>query len=166
MTGNLLSTPESEGALYARYILSSLDRLMACVEGMHPAQFNWHPPVSGANSAYALAVNTVGNAEENILGTLCGEPLTGDRALEFAAHAPSITELHQHWQELRLRLLRAMLNLSAADLTRTAHHPRRGAVTGRELLLIVARHAAEHLGQAEVNCDLALAQHMAGSGPG
>ncbi len=38
------------------------------------------------------------------------------------------------------------------------HHPRRGWSTGREILLIVARHAAEHLGQAELTRDLLLAQ--------
>ncbi|MDP9352215.1 MAG: DUF664 domain-containing protein [Chloroflexota bacterium] len=33
-------------------------------------------------------------------------------------------------------------------------HPRRGRITGREVLLVVARHCAEHLGQAELTRDL------------
>jgi hypothetical protein len=33
-------------------------------------------------------------------------------------------------------------------------HPRRGPLSGREILIVVARHAAEHLGQAELTRDL------------
>jgi hypothetical protein len=36
----------------------------------------------------------------------------------------------------------------------TYRHPRRGAISGREILIVVARHAAEHLGQAELTRDL------------
>ncbi|MBN1310607.1 MAG: hypothetical protein JXB30_04240 [Anaerolineae bacterium] len=33
-------------------------------------------------------------------------------------------------------------------------HPRRGQMAGRAELIIVARHAAEHMGQAELTRDL------------
>ena len=146
-----------EGAIYARYILNSPDRLMACLEGMDVARINWRPPAPDTNSVYALAMHTLGNAEENILRTLCGQPSTRDRAGEFAAQAPSIDVPHQWWQELREQLQRAMTALSAADLERAVTHPRRGVLTGREVLIVVARHAAEHLGQAELTRDLAKA---------
>ncbi len=50
-----------------------------------------------------------------------------------------------------------MTALSALDLEREVTHPRRGALTGRDVLIVVARHAVEHLGQAELTRDLARA---------
>ena len=41
-----------------------------------------------------------------------------------------------------------------ADLDRERVHPRRGLLTGREILIVVARHAAEHLAHAELTRDL------------
>ncbi len=151
-----------EGAVYARYILSSLDRLMECIEGMEAAQWNWRPPAPETNSVYVLAVHTLGNAEENILGTVCGQPVMRDHAREFAARAESLDALRRHWDELRGRLEAAMCGLSADALGRAVRHPRRGTLTGREVLIVVARHAAEHLGQAALTRDLAHAAHRRG----
>src|SRR6185312_12910639 len=78
-------TPESEGAIYARNILDTLDRLMACLAGMGAEQINWQPPAPGANSVYVLATHTLGNAEESILYTLRDQPSTRNREEEFAA---------------------------------------------------------------------------------
>ena len=76
---------------------------------------------------------------------------------EFAAQAPSPAVLRQRWQELREQLQTAMVALSAADFEPAVIHPRRGVLTGREVLLVVARHAAEYLGQADLTRDLAKA---------
>jgi hypothetical protein len=122
---------------------------------MTAEQFNRHPPASGANSVYALTVHTLGNAEENILYTLRGLPNTLDREQEFAAHAQSTAALWLRWDALREQLHAAMIRLSSVDLLREVRHPRRGVLTGREVLLVTARHAAEHLGQAELTRDLA-----------
>lgn len=155
MTEPTTPTHAHEGATYARYILNSLDRLMACLEGMDDARLNWHPPAPGANSVYALAVHSLGNAEENILFLLCDQPSTRDRESEFAEHFQSAAALQQRWQELREHLNVTLIGLSAADLAREIIHPRRGVLTGLEVLLVVARHAAEHLGQAELTRDMA-----------
>jgi hypothetical protein len=154
-TGPTSPAPEQEGAIYARYILNSLDRLVACLDGMTADQFNRHPPAPGANSVYALVVHTLGNAEENILYTLSGIPSTLDREQEFAAHAQSTAALRLHWEDLREQLHTAMGSLSSVDLVRAVRHPRRGVLSAREVLLVVARHAAEHLGQAELTRDIA-----------
>jgi len=151
------TTGEQEGAIYARAILDTLDRLSACVEGMDTDQLNWQPSAPGANSVYVLATHILGNAEESILYTLRDQPSTRDREREFAARAQSPAALQERWQKLREQLQAAMLGLSAGDLARTVNHPRRGPLTGREVLLLVARHAAEHLGQAELTRDLAQA---------
>jgi hypothetical protein len=141
--------------MYARYILNSLDRLVACLDGMTAEQFNRHPDAPDANSVYALVVHTLGNAEENILYTLSGIPSTLDREQEFAAQGQSAAELKRHWEVLRERLKEVMLALSDVDMAREVNHPRRGVLTGREVLLVTARHAAEHLGQAELTRDIA-----------
>ena len=39
-----------------------------------------------------------------------------------------------------------------ADGTRA--HPRRGTITGRDVLIVVARHAAEHWGEAQLTRSL------------
>jgi hypothetical protein len=153
MTATEAANPE--GALFCRYILSSLDRLMTCLDGLDERQMNWRPPADNANSVYALATHTLGNAEENILGTLCGQPIRREREQEFLAHATSTAALHERWQRLRDQLQTALTGLSAQDLEREVSHPRRGVVTGRDVLIIVARHAAEHLGQSELTRDLA-----------
>ncbi len=56
-----------EPLLFWRYIASSLDRLVGCLDGLDAEALNWCPPAPGANSLYALATHTLGNAEENIL---------------------------------------------------------------------------------------------------
>jgi hypothetical protein len=55
---------------------------------------------------------------------------------------------------LRPRLAEALANLPPGALDASYSHPRRGTVTGRDILIIVARHSAEHLGQAELTRDL------------
>ncbi|MDP9352216.1 MAG: hypothetical protein M3P51_11815 [Chloroflexota bacterium] len=74
---------------YRRHILGSLDRLVGCLSDLDERGLNWRPPAENANSLYALAVHTLANAEENILGTLCGQPITRDREAEFAAWGTS-----------------------------------------------------------------------------
>ncbi|HEX5505757.1 MAG TPA: DinB family protein [Thermomicrobiales bacterium] len=137
-----------------RYIASSLDRLVGVVQGLDAADLQWRPPAPETNSLAALATHTLGNAEENLLGVLCGRPVRRDRDAEFAASAPSAAELAARWADLRARLETALAALPAAELAREREHPRRGAITGLAVLLVVARHAAEHLGQAALTRDL------------
>lgn len=143
----------SEIALFWRYIASSLDRLVACLDNLSAAELNWHP-LPTANSLYVLANHTLANAEENLLGVLCGWPVTRQREAEFAAEGVSAEVMRQRWQSLREQMEQQLPALPATALNEQRQHPRRGAVTGRDLLIIVARHAAEHLGQAELTCDL------------
>lgn len=144
----------SEPLVFWRYIASSLDRLVACLDGFDAASLNWRPAATDANSLYALTIHTLGNAEENILEMLCGIPVGRDRAGEFAAHGDSSIGVAARWGDLRARLETALAQLPDDALDRVYQHPRRGTLTGREVLIVVARHAAEHLGQAELTRDL------------
>ena len=150
---------QHELALYWRKIAGSLDRLLATLDGLDEEQLNWRPPAPNANSLYALATHTLGNAEENLLGVLAGQPVERDREGEFRASGNSTAELRQRWAALRARIREALANLPPGALDRADYqHPRRGAISGRKVLLIVARHAAEHAGQAELTRDLLLAR--------
>jgi hypothetical protein len=139
---------------YYRFISDSLDRMIACLDGLDEGQLNWRPPADGANSVWVLAVHSLANAEENILSILGGRPSTRDRDAEFRARGVSPEALRERWSTLRPSLQEAIRTLPPADLDREYAHPRRGTLTGREILLLVTQHAAEHLGHAEVTRDL------------
>lgn len=142
-----------EIALFWRYIASSLDRLVACLDHLSAAEINWRP-LPTANSLYVLATHTLANAEENLLGILCGLSVARQREAGFAAEGVSAEIMRQRWQSMRAQVEQHLATLPATALDEQRQHPRRGAVTGRDLLIIVARHAAEHLGQAELTRDL------------
>lgn len=149
-----MSAPTTEALVFWRYIASSLDRLVALLDRLDAANLDWRPPAPETNSLLALATHTLGNAEENLLETLGGQPIGRDRAGEFAARDGSAAAVAARWTALRPRLAAALAGLPAGALDAPRPHPRRGAITGREVLIVVARHAAEHLGQAALTRDL------------
>ncbi len=146
--------PNRELAAYAGFICRSIDRIVACLDGLDEAQRNWRPPAPQTNSLYLLAIHTMANAEENILGTLCGQPIERRRDDEFTAWGTAAVDAEARWHDLRERLTAALSALDPTELERERTHPRRGSLTGREVLLVVARHAAEHQGHAELTRDL------------
>jgi hypothetical protein len=139
-------------------IFSSIDSVVGCLEGLDERELNWRPPAPETNSLYAIATHVLGNAEENILGTLCGIPVERHRELEFKACGSSSALVRERWRRLQERIRNAVANLAPSALDRQREHPRRGPLTGREVLLIVARHAAEHWGQAQLTRDLLKAE--------
>ncbi|HTK07182.1 MAG TPA: DinB family protein [Ktedonobacteraceae bacterium] len=154
------TNPSQEAALFCYYILSSMDRLLQTIDGLSAEQLNWHPSAPNTNSLYVLVVHSMSNAEENICHTLIGEPSTRDREQEFRAKGSSADELLAHWQTLRPRLEATISSLSTEDLHRQIVHPRRGTITGLDILIVVARHMAEHFGHAELTRDLLLAANV------
>lgn len=153
----MASAPLSEPLLFWRYIAGSLDRLVALLDGLSAEELDWRPPAHGANSLSVLATHTLGNAEENLLETLGGQPIGRDREAEFAVQGGSADAVAARWRDLRPRLSEILAALPPDALDASYPHPRRGAITGRDILIVVARHSAEHLGQAELTRDLLLA---------
>ena len=100
----------------------------------------------------------MGNVRHNILNGLCELPVTRDRDAEFTVRGDSAVEIEARWNELKDRISEAIQELPPAELDREKDHPHRGIITGRELLIVVARHAAEHYGQAQLTRDLVKAQ--------
>ncbi|MGI8550907.1 MAG: DinB family protein [Dehalococcoidia bacterium] len=148
------SSPSREAVSFAGFICRAIDRIVSCLDELDEQGLNWRPPAIGANSVYTLAVHTMANAEENILGTVCGQAVARSREQEFLSRAPSAEPLQEYWRRLRTQIEDALTALPSGELDREREHPRRGSVTGREVLLVVARHSAEHMGQAELTRDL------------
>jgi len=140
-----------------RYIGSSLDRFMSMVDELTLEQLNWRPPAPDANSIYVLAIHTLANVRANVLQTLCGQPMERYRASEFLSVASKLNVPIPFWLSLRGELVTALSAVPSEAMDQVFEHPGRGAVSGREVLLIVARHTAEHLGHAELTRDLIVA---------
>ena len=135
-------------------LLLRLDRIVACLEGLDDRGLNWRPTPEGTNSLSVIVMHTLGNAEENVLEMLCGEPVGRDRDAEFAASGESEAELQERWRSLRERLQSCLAGLAPEDMGREFEHTRRGVMTGREVMLITISHAAEHIGEAELTLNL------------
>lgn len=142
-----------EAAHFWRYISGSLRSLMSLVETEQHEVLRYRPPSPEANSIVGLARHTLANAAENILGVIGGESANRDRETEFQDMAPGT--LIARWESLLPELEECLSTLPPGGLDSNVQHPRRGEIAAREVLIIVARHAAEHLGQAELTRDLA-----------
>jgi len=151
--GPIFASAEVE--TFWRFISSSLDRLVGVLNGQPIEILNWRPPAPETNSIYGLAHHTLCNARVNLLGNLCRQHVERDRDSEFTVVAGASTPPDAGWIEIRRELVEALSTLTAESLDAEYAHHWRGAITGREILIIVARHSAEHLGQAELTRDLA-----------
>jgi len=148
---------DREVHVFHQVLRGSLERLIACLEGLDRELLNWRPPAPETNSLYVLATHTLANAEENVLGIACGQPVERDRDAEFLALGDTPEPLIRRARELLNRIEAGMGRLSTADLGAEREHARRGRISVLEALLITARHAAEHVGQMELTRDLAKA---------
>jgi DinB superfamily len=146
---------------FQHFIFGTIDAIVGALDGLSPEELDWRPAAPATNSLYAIATHVLGNAEENLLGTLCGRPHGRDYATEFRATAVTPDAVRGRWAELRLRLERSLAELMPADLDGARRHPRRGTITGRDVLIVVARHAAEHWGEAQLTRSLVKARTAA-----
>ncbi len=144
--------------LYAtwEYAVRSVDRLLHCVDDLSPTELNWRP-LPTANSIYVLATHMIGNIEETVYGTICGQPVQRDREAEFQAQGSDSATLLADWTQLQAQIKAILYRFTATELAQLRTHPRRGALSANQILTVVARHAAEHLAQAELIRELLLA---------
>ena len=149
-------TPQNrEIDVFWRLIANTVDRLIGCLEGQRADDLNW-TPLEDANSLYVLATHTMGNIRQNVLGGLCDVPVQRDRDAEFQVTGDSPEEIKARWNELRDQISDCVLHVPEDRLDRAKEHPGRGAISDRETLIVAARHAAEHFGQAQLTRDLLL----------
>ena len=135
-------------------IVEMVERILACTDGLEEDGINWRPDAAESNSIYVLATHTMGNVRQNVLAVLGGQEDRRDRDAEFVASGDSAAALRQEWAALKPQVQETLGRLGASDLERVHAHPRRGTITGQQVLLLVATHAAEHAGQAELTRDL------------
>lgn len=152
----------------SRQVRSILERVCACLEGLSEAQFNWRPPIDGANSLFVIATHTLGNARAFILGIACGQPLERDRPAEFRATGRSAVELTVQAGRLSDDIDEALAVLSPSALDRRLLPPRSlwgegepQEISVREAILHVVEHASIHLGQLQITRDLVLRESAA-----
>jgi len=154
---------DAEIETYSQQIRLLLLGVAACLEGLSEAQLNWRPPVDGANSAYVIAVHTLGNARAWVLGIACGQPIERDRPAEFRAAGRDAADPVADARRLSAQIETALAALSSSDLDRrlVPAKPLWGEgepheISVREALLHVVEHASMHLGQLQITRDLAL----------
>jgi hypothetical protein len=141
----------------AGFLCRSIGRIVGCLKGLTEEEGQWKPTAPGTNSLCALAWHTMANAEENVLGTLCGGDVPREGEAEFDDAALSVEAVQVRWRELEPRLRDGLAELNPARLSGEVTHPRRGTLSGFEVLVVALRHAAEHMGQAELTRDLVVA---------
>jgi hypothetical protein len=151
------STSNQEILLFWRYITSSIDQLISTLDGLSEQEINWSP-VANANSLFVLATHTLGTTAENLLEVLGGQPVHRQREAEFAAQGASLAPIQAQWQNLRAQIETQIAQLDDTRLDQAYDHPRRGRITGRDVLIVVARHSAEHLAHASLTRDIILAE--------
>ncbi len=149
----------SEVAQFWSYISGSLSRLMELIETEPAEVLRYRPPAEGANSVLGMARHALANAADNILSVLGSAATVRDRETEFEEMDPA--DLVVTWRTLEVELRAVLAAIPAGALDATVQHGRRGTIAQREVLIIVARHAAEHLGQAELTRDLAAHSQLA-----
>ena len=150
--------PRAEVQSFQHYIFDTIDGIVGALDGLRGEELDWRPAAPAANSLYTIATHVLGNAEENLLGTLCGQRHGRSYATEFSATAPVPDAVRVRWTELRERIAKGLAGLTREDLDGPRPHPRRGVITGREVLIVVARHAAEHWGEAQLTRSLMAAR--------
>ena len=148
------ATLRGEVESFQHFIGNTIDSIVGALDGLTAEELNWQPTAPATNSLYAIATHVLGNAEENLLGTLCRQPHTRDYGREFGAAAVVPDAVRAHWTDLRERVAQAFEALTHEDLDSAREHPRRGMITGRDVLMVVARHTAEHWGEAQLTRSL------------
>lgn len=138
------------------YIEGSIGRLVELALELDEETRARRPEFEGANSIATLVGHTLGNAEDNLLGTLCGVRVTYDREADFEAPMTDALEIKARWSGLGARFQSELQNLTDESVLAVRSHPRRGEISGLAVLTVVARHSAEHLAHAEVTRDLLL----------
>jgi len=146
--------------VFLERIAASIDRILATMDGLTQDDINWRPPAEKTNSLYVLGVHTIAYTAFVISTKLCGKSGTRDAEAEFSAVGESVGPLRMSWQLQRKQLSEEMAKLPPGALDKKYDYTNRN-VSGIEVLLILARHAHEHVGHAELTRDLLKASKAA-----
>jgi hypothetical protein len=137
-------------------LCKSGDRLIESIDGLTGAQLNWRPAAEGANNIYAIVAHALSAQERLILGQIFGQETEPRGPAPWAVEGDSAA-LVERWNRLRPRVYETLSRASTAALHQECEHPRLGKMTGWEMLFLMDRHTAEHVGHVELTRDLAKA---------
>jgi hypothetical protein len=146
--------------MLADKVLRAADRVVACLDGLSDEEAAWQPPAPDANSVASIVGHVLSNLEENTFSVIAGQPSTRDRATEF--DPASVVALRARWADVRPGLAAVLAHLTDDDLQRYCQHPRRGAITVAEMLVVMRGHIGEHEGQAALTRDMVVAERLRG----
>ena len=148
-----LQAPDA-ATLHAAAIIDAVQAVMDCLDGLCADELNWRPATGSGNSLPVLAAHVLGNVEEKILEFLGDQPVGRSREREFATGAAQASAVVARWSEVKASLLQVVAALSVEAWDTPRGRGDLPQLTGRALLLLVHRHASEHLGEAQLIRDL------------
>jgi hypothetical protein len=153
---------DAELQVLEQSIQRRLAQVVECLDVLSETQLNWRPSPE-ANSAYALAAHTMGNARAWVLGIACGQDLRRDRPGEFASSGADGTSLREQHAALSRAIADALAALDPArlDVRLVPSQELKGEgppreISVRDALVQVIEHASLHLGHLQLTRDLAL----------
>lgn len=150
----MTSTPYTATRLWP-FARRSIDRLVGVAfDDLDDVGRNWRPDVPGTNDVLTLVNHTISNAEDNLLGTVAGLDVAYDRQADFDTPETDPAAMRARWSAMCARFEAALHGLDDTRLFAEIARPRRGAVTRFDTLVVVTRHAAEHLAHEELTRDL------------
>ena len=143
-----------EVAAIRLFLNETVQRMIDVASELSDDELHWSPPTPDGNSVAVLLAHTTGSIEETIVQVMSGEAVNRDRDAEFVERDTSAVVLAEQWAALAVRLEPVFAAIDADQLNAVHQHPRRGDVTGRNVVIGALAHAREHLGQAELIRDL------------
>jgi len=147
--------PEIE--MFLRVVEEGVGTVVRCLDGLDDEAIRWQP-LPAANCLAVIAKHAMANAHRNVLAHFAGEPYDYHRDQEFVLASETAATLTAGWQRLQHRMRQRLDPMPHPTLDAMCEHARMGRVTGRAVLLQVARHASEHAGEAELTRQLVLAR--------
>lgn len=154
MTYEARGISNAEMATSWRMLGEVLDRFANVMDGLSVDDLNWRPTAPETNSIYALATHTLGNVRWTVIEILGGQPADRDRDAEFQSAADASNVPIPTWDSVQAELEHVLAAMPADAMDRTYLHPVFGPCTGREVMVVMIRHAAEHLGHAGLTRDM------------
>lgn len=153
--------PRTERESLLRSFQRPIEEILACLDSLRGDEIDRKIPEQTGNSVLGIATHVIANAEENIIEHLGGTDVGRVRATEFNVIAATGDPVRDRWNSLLPNIVAVLGDLPEDALEREIDHPNRGLITGREVLLVVVRHANEHLGEAQVVRDLLITEREA-----
>lgn len=145
-------------ALHAAAIIDAVQGVMDSLDGLSPEELDWRPATGSGNSLAILAAHVLGSAEEKILEFFGGQSIGRVRDREFLTGAAQASAVVERWTEVKASFPGVVAALPLEDWDTPRGQNDLTQLTGRALLLLVHRHASEHLGEAQLIRDLILAR--------